>query len=233
MPPMACGFMALAITTCRPSPEPESEATIMYLLHHNPACAPRCRAGTFPTLAEAMAAVSCSPAYLGDGGPADWITAVNIPGKLFLAAAAYVEPAGESDEVPPPLWIIEAPGVAREAAGLMTTGQLDSRSWSTSDPYFFAAAAEMRPHLEAWCAPAAAAGVMHAADAALCYGLPFDSLFREVMRSNMSKTSQPGQPEPIKGEHHELPRIAEILQEAVTCPAVHPGAATDAAGVRP
>jgi hypothetical protein len=46
---------------------------------------------------------------------------------------------------------------------------------------------------------------------AIVLGLPFDLLFREVMRSNMTKTSAPGQPNLVKGPGYERPRVAEIL----------------------
>ena len=75
-------------------------------------------------------------------------------------------------------------------------------------------------------ADAIPAAVVLLIDAALCYGLPFDQLFREVMRSNMTMASQPGNPDLIKGGHYVPPRITEVLHEA--CEAVSNRAGTGA-----
>jgi predicted HAD superfamily Cof-like phosphohydrolase len=46
---------------------------------------------------------------------------------------------------------------------------------------------------------------------AVPYGIPFDAVFREVHRSNMTKTNDPNLGKLVKGPGYEAPRIAEIL----------------------
>jgi predicted HAD superfamily Cof-like phosphohydrolase len=49
---------------------------------------------------------------------------------------------------------------------------------------------------------------------AVPYGIPFDEVFREVHRSNMTKTNDPGLGKLLKGPGYEAPRIAELLAGA-------------------
>ena len=48
---------------------------------------------------------------------------------------------------------------------------------------------------------------------AVAYGIPFDEVFREVHRSNMTKVNTPDEAKLVKGLGYEPPRIAEILGE--------------------
>jgi predicted HAD superfamily Cof-like phosphohydrolase len=64
---------------------------------------------------------------------------------------------------------------------------------------------------------------------AVTYGLPFDAIFAEVHRSNMTKFG-PGGPELrradgkiVKGPHYEPPRIAEILSDRASLLAAKDG----------
>jgi predicted HAD superfamily Cof-like phosphohydrolase len=47
---------------------------------------------------------------------------------------------------------------------------------------------------------------------AVPYGVPFDAVFREVHRSNMTKTNDPSLGKLVKGPGYEAPRIAEIVK---------------------
>jgi predicted HAD superfamily Cof-like phosphohydrolase len=49
---------------------------------------------------------------------------------------------------------------------------------------------------------------------AVTYGIPFDEVFAEVHRSNMTKINDPAAPKLVKGPDYEPPRIAEILAGA-------------------
>ena len=49
---------------------------------------------------------------------------------------------------------------------------------------------------------------------AVAYGIPFDEVFREVHRSNMTKVNTPDEAKLVKGPGYQPPRIAEILGEA-------------------
>lgn len=46
---------------------------------------------------------------------------------------------------------------------------------------------------------------------AVAYGIPFDAIFAEVHRSNMTKVNTPAEAKLVKGPGYEPPRIAEIL----------------------
>ena len=48
---------------------------------------------------------------------------------------------------------------------------------------------------------------------AVTYGVPFDAVFAEVHRSNMTKVNTPEEAKLVKGPGYEAPRIAEILGE--------------------
>lgn len=47
---------------------------------------------------------------------------------------------------------------------------------------------------------------------AVVYGIPFDRVFAEVHRSNMTKTNNPELAKLVKGPGYESPRIREILE---------------------
>ena len=49
------------------------------------------------------------------------------------------------------------------------------------------------------------------AGTAVAYGVPFDAVFAEVHRSNMTKINTPAEAKLVKGPHYKPPRIAEIL----------------------
>ncbi len=46
---------------------------------------------------------------------------------------------------------------------------------------------------------------------AVTYGIPFDAVFAEVHRSNMTKANAPDEAKLVKGPGYEPPRIAELL----------------------
>ena len=46
---------------------------------------------------------------------------------------------------------------------------------------------------------------------AVAYGIPFDAVFAEVHRSNMTKINTPAEAKLVKGPGYEPPRIAEVL----------------------
>ena len=52
---------------------------------------------------------------------------------------------------------------------------------------------------------------------AVTYGVPFDAVFAEVHRSNMTKVNTPDEAKLVKGPDYEPPRIAEILS-VTRCP---------------
>jgi len=47
---------------------------------------------------------------------------------------------------------------------------------------------------------------------AVVYGIPFDKVFAEIHRSNMTKTNNPDLAKLVKGPDYEPPRIREILE---------------------
>jgi len=52
---------------------------------------------------------------------------------------------------------------------------------------------------------------------AVVHGIPFDAVFAEVHRSNMTKVNSPAEAKLVKGPGYEPPRIAELLRiEAAT-----------------
>jgi Phosphoribosyl-ATP pyrophosphohydrolase len=52
-----------------------------------------------------------------------------------------------------------------------------------------------------------------AAGTAVVYGIPFDAVFAEVHRSNMTKTNTPAEAKLVKGPGYEPPEIARILAQ--------------------
>ena len=52
------------------------------------------------------------------------------------------------------------------------------------------------------------------AGTAVAYGIPFDAVFAEVHRSNMTKINTPDEAKLVKGPGYSPPRIAEILARA-------------------
>jgi hypothetical protein len=53
--------------------------------------------------------------------------------------------------------------------------------------------------------------VFVAVGTAVTYGIPFDAVFAEVFRSNMTKTNSPAEAKLVKGPGYEPPRIATML----------------------
>jgi hypothetical protein len=116
----------------------------MYELHRNPPGGPCVRTGRYATLTAAMDVPRRQPGpYCGTGGPLDWCAVPGIPTKIYLDAAAYLPANDNGSDMPPPPWIIEKPGVARELAALMTADQLARRQWSTRDKQWLAVAAAL------------------------------------------------------------------------------------------
>jgi predicted HAD superfamily Cof-like phosphohydrolase len=60
-------------------------------------------------------------------------------------------------------------------------------------------------------ADAVADVVYVAVGTAVAYGIPFDAVFAEVHRSNMTKVNSPAEAKLVKGPGYEPPRIAELL----------------------
>jgi predicted HAD superfamily Cof-like phosphohydrolase len=53
---------------------------------------------------------------------------------------------------------------------------------------------------------------------AIAYGIPFDAVFAEVHRSNMTKSNTPDEAKLVKGPGYEPPDIAAVLAEPVGRP---------------